>query len=88
MLNLVAPKVNYTRASFDLQDDWFVFLLPQSVFKIHPLYDSVVAKIVALHSNIHVVVTGGRRQRWTTIYMNRLYQAIRDVDLSGEGKEL
>jgi len=85
MHKLVGPKVTYTRSSFAMREDWFVFLLPQSVFKIHPLYDHVVAQIVALHSNIHVVVTGGRRQRWTKIYMNRLHQAIRGVDSTGEG---
>lgn len=85
MDKLVSPFKNYTRSSFALQDDWFIFLLPQSVFKIHPLYDTVIAQILVYHENIHLMVTGGRRQRWTDIYKERLHKSIIDADKTGKG---
>jgi predicted O-linked N-acetylglucosamine transferase (SPINDLY family) len=70
----------FTKKSFDLEDDWFIYLLPQSVFKIHPLYDNVMGDILAYNQNIHLVVTGGRRPIWTKTYYNRLVEAIDSKD--------
>jgi predicted O-linked N-acetylglucosamine transferase (SPINDLY family) len=66
------PDKNFTRSEFGLQDDWFIFFLPQSVFKIHPLYDIVLLKIAMGVPNGHILVTGGRRTRWTDVYFHRL----------------
>ena len=85
MDKLVSPFKNYTRSSFALEDDWFIFLLPQSVFKIHPLYDTVMAQILVHNESIHLMVTGGRRQSWTDIYKERLRKSITDLDQTGKG---
>jgi hypothetical protein len=42
----VAPTRTFSRADFGLQEGWFLYVLPQSVFKIHPLYDEVLRDIL------------------------------------------
>lgn len=74
--HLVGPVQEFTRKDFNLSDDDFIFLLPQSVFKIHPLYDLVLSEILLRNQSVHLVVTGGRQHRWTKIYLLRLIQAI------------
>jgi predicted O-linked N-acetylglucosamine transferase (SPINDLY family) len=65
------------RPDFGLSGDNFVFLCPQSVFKMHPLFDEVLLRILlATGPNVVVVVTGGRRQRWTTKYQRRMVRAL------------
>mmetsp|Transcript_16074 Transcript_16074/g.35048 ORF Transcript_16074/g.35048 Transcript_16074/m.35048 type:complete len:1364 (+) Transcript_16074:87-4178(+) len=76
MDKLVAAPKNYSRASFGLQEDWFVYVLPQSVFKIHPLYDLVLRDILHRVPRGHLAVTGGRRPRWTRLYYARLQAAL------------
>ena len=46
---------------------------------MHPLFDSVFADILRGNPRGHLVVTGGRRKRWTDIYIRRLLQALPDV---------
>jgi protein O-GlcNAc transferase len=74
--HLVGPIQNFTRKDFHLSENDFIFLLPQSVFKIHPLYDLVLSEILLRNSSVHLVVTGGRVSRWTKIYLLRLVTAI------------
>ena len=75
----VAPQPSWSRADFGLEDGWFVFFCPQSVFKMHPLFDSVLRAVVALGSHVHVVVTGGRRATWTKAYLARLLAVLGPV---------
>jgi predicted O-linked N-acetylglucosamine transferase (SPINDLY family) len=75
MSHLVSKVVNYTRQDFNLpvfDSGVFLYLLPQSTFKIHPLYDFVLREILAGNSKIHIAVTGGRRPSWTARYLHRL----------------
>jgi hypothetical protein len=72
----VAKSKVFTRETFELQPEWFLYVLPQSVFKIHPLYDLALRDIVAASPHAHLVVTGGRRPRWTEIYVTRLQAAL------------
>lgn len=74
----VGKPIPYERATFNLSDDWFIFLLPQSVFKIHPLYDYVLAEILKQNPKTHLVVTGGRRQLWTDLYRSRFQKIFGD----------
>lgn len=61
------------RTDYGLQNEWFIYFCPQSSFKIHPLFDDVLLRILEKDENAHVVVTGGRRQSWSDIYTNRLF---------------
>jgi hypothetical protein len=55
----------------------FIYFCPQSVFKIHPLYDQVIKQILLrTPDNVHVVVTGGRKSAWTAVYKRRLMEAL------------
>jgi len=70
-----------TREEFGLDPEWFVFLCPQSVFKLHPLFDEVVAAILQKSPEAHVVFTAGRRPRWTHTFARRLQQSIDAEDI-------
>jgi hypothetical protein len=49
----VATTRTFTRADFGLQEGWFLYVLPQSVFKIHPLYDEVLRDILQVCVLMH-----------------------------------
>jgi hypothetical protein len=49
----VAATRTFTRADFGLQEGWFLYVLPQSVFKIHPLYDEVLRDILQVRVVMH-----------------------------------
>jgi protein O-GlcNAc transferase len=67
----------FTRAELGYQDDWFILLCPQSVFKIHPEYDFVFRDILAVAGpHAHIVVTGGRKDSWTARYVARLQESL------------
>lgn len=72
MTGMVGNVIHYRRSDFNLSDDWFIYLLPQSTFKIHPLYDHVLEEILIQNPTAHLVVTGGRRPLWTALYQERL----------------
>ncbi len=72
----VAKQLEVTRARFNISDDWFVYFCPQSVFKMHPLFDKVMAEILHRNPHGHIFVTGGRKEEWTKIYMNRLHESL------------
>lgn len=70
---------NATRADFNLPDDEnsFLFLCPQSTFKIHPLFDGVFRRLLLdLPANVHVAIIYGRRKSWTERYQNRILQGL------------
>ena len=76
---LVDVKV-IARSEFQLQENWFVYLLPQSIFKIHPLYDLVMRDILQRVPHAHLVVLGGRKPR-KEIFLTRL-RSVFGVELS------
>ena len=76
--NVPLSNQTYDREYFNFSSEWFVFLCPQSVFKMHPLFDAVFRDILALNPSGHVVVTGGRHATWTEIYRTRLLQTLGD----------
>ena len=54
------------------EGDWPLLLCPQSVFKLHPHFDTVVRRILEATTNARVVFTAGRRQAWTKVLVARL----------------
>lgn len=68
--------VPVSRTDFGLGEEWFLFFCPQSVFKMHPLFDYVFADILSRAPHAHVVVTGGRRATWTDQYISRMRAAM------------
>ena len=43
-----------SRRSFKFGDSWFIYFCPQSVFKVHPLYDYVLADIITLAVSVGI----------------------------------
>ena len=78
----VVSEENYTKAEFGFSEDWFIFFCPQSVFKIHPLFDLVMRDILRGHPNAHVVLTAGRKPKWSDNYSSRLKRSLNDPELS------
>ena len=72
----VAPPRVFTRQDFGLNESAFIFFLPQSVFKIHPLFDNVLKDIMNRVSEAVLVVMGGHRPKWTNVYMKRLNESF------------
>lgn len=64
--------------------DVVTLMCPQSNFKLHPEFDLVVAKILrrTAGQKVQIVVTEGRRQRWTRVLKKRMLSRVdrRDVD--------
>ena len=77
----------FTRKEFGLKDEWFVFFCPQSVFKIHPLYDEVIRDILLADPSAHVVLTGGRKDSWTDIYERRLRNVMNKSNIKDINSE-
>lgn len=73
----IAPHdETFQRKDFDLEDDWFIFFCPQSLFKLHPLFDKVLASILEESPKSHLVLTTGRKKTWTTIFIKRLTNSL------------
>lgn len=77
--HLLAPAVAYSKSYFNLSEDSFVYFCPQSVFKIHPLFDLVFRDILLSNPMGRIVVTEGRRPSWTNAYAERLRRSLGDV---------
>ena len=58
------------------EGDWPLLLCPQSVFKLHPHFDSVIRRILEATTNARVVFTAGRRQAWTKVLVARLEKTL------------
>jgi predicted O-linked N-acetylglucosamine transferase (SPINDLY family) len=72
LMGKIAPYEKMYRSEFQLKDEWFLYFCPQSVFKIHPLFDDVLLNIIKGNPEGHIVLTGGRRTSWTNVYKDRL----------------
>ena len=53
-----------------------MLLCPQSVFKLHPHFDTVVRRILEATTNARVVFTAGRRRAWTKVLVARLEKTL------------
>lgn len=70
------------REEFDLDEDWFLYLLPQAIFKIHPLFDRMIYEILSkTPKNVHFVVLGGRKEVTTNKYISRLREGL-DIEMN------
>jgi CRISPR-associated protein Csy1 len=75
-----APPADASRHRFGLPDDAFLFLCPQSLFKIHPDNDALFARVLAAAPGARLVLFEGRHPTLTAKYLARL-----DVALAREG---
>lgn len=65
-----------TRAALDLPDDALLLLVPQSLFKLHPDLDPLLATVAAALPALRLVLFRAPRSAWTTATHQRLAAAL------------
>jgi hypothetical protein len=77
--NKTADIHQFSREEFGLHPDWFLFMCPQNLFKLHYFFDDVVAAILDKSPNSHVIFTiPGRRKTLTQKFKTRLQEKLKD----------
>lgn len=76
------------RADFSLPEQKTLYLCPQSLFKIHPDNDALLAQILARDPNGVIVLFAGRHPNITNTLLSRLAQALREHKVEPEGRSL
>lgn len=73
------PKVEgpeRTRADFGLDPEAHLYLCPQSLFKIHPEFDSILRQILRADPAGRFVLLRGQQAYWTTILDQRFQHSL------------
>lgn len=81
---LAPPRA--TRQELGLPEQGELLLLPQSLYKIHPDNDSLVAHILARRPAAKVVLFNGRHENITRRLMTRLEQALTAAGVTAAGR--
>eukprot|EP01116_Phalansterium_solitarium_P013442 TRINITY_DN30807_c0_g1_i1.p1 TRINITY_DN30807_c0_g1~~TRINITY_DN30807_c0_g1_i1.p1 ORF type:complete len:680 (-),score=155.30 TRINITY_DN30807_c0_g1_i1:256-2295(-) len=66
------PKQMRPRAAFNLSADDHVYLAPQSLFKFHPDYDTILADILDADPAGKLAIIKERHKGWGAIFLERL----------------
>lgn len=74
------------RTDFALPEDKTLYLCPQSLFKIHPDNDALLANILERDPNSVIVLFAGRHPNITNAFFARLAQALRARGLEPQGR--
>lgn len=69
------------RADFGLPDDAHLYLVPQSIFKIHPDNDALLAEVLAADPEGRVVMFAANHEILTDRFVKRLAPALRQRGL-------
>jgi predicted O-linked N-acetylglucosamine transferase (SPINDLY family) len=67
------------RSDFGLPEDAHLFLCPQSLFKIHPAFDSLVGALLQADPQALVVLFGSPSTHWNELVAERLARSLPDV---------
>ena len=67
------------RGSYGLSTLKHVYLCPQSLFKLHPDYDQVIADILRLDPHGEIVLIQGQHQAWADVLFERFHRVMPDV---------
>lgn len=76
------------RTDFALPEDKTLYLCPQSLFKIHPENDTLLAQILERDPNGVIVLFAGRHPNITDALLARLEQALRARGLEPQGRSI
>ena len=68
-----------TRESFGLDPARHVYLCPQTLFKMHPEFDAILAGILRRDSAGELVIIEGRQPQWTRLLRERFERSMGDV---------
>jgi protein O-GlcNAc transferase len=73
------PAEAISRQRLGIGDDWHVYAIPQSLFKLHPDYDAVLGAILRRDPRGHVVMIADAKGTLLGRLQERLQKAIPDV---------
>jgi len=84
------PDAQGARADFGIPDDATAYFVPQSLFKIHPGNDALVAEVLARDPNGIAVLFPARQPRFNEVFSRRLEAAFaaRGVDFASRTRFL
>ncbi|REK15849.1 MAG: TIGR03032 family protein [Planctomycetota bacterium] len=68
-----------SREWFGLDPDRHVYLCPQTLFKLHPEFDAVLAEILRRDPHGELILLEGRRPTWTRLVQERFARTMPDV---------
>ena len=68
-----------TRADFKLPEDKHLYVCPQSLFKMHPEFDTVLKRILEADPQGLVVLIEGQQEHWTELLMKRYRRTMPSV---------
>ena len=74
------------RADFALPEGKTLYLCPQSLFKIHPDNDALLARILERDPNGVIVLFAGRHPNITNAFFARLSQTLREHGMEPQGR--
>jgi predicted O-linked N-acetylglucosamine transferase (SPINDLY family) len=74
------PEQIPERKTFGLPEETRLYVCPQSLFKLHPEFDSVLAALLEKDLSGTVVLLEGLHPQWKTLVLDRLSKTIPDVD--------
>jgi predicted O-linked N-acetylglucosamine transferase (SPINDLY family) len=66
------PSRTPSKQDMGIPEEWHVYAIPQSLFKIHPDFDSVMEQILLRDSAAHIVFISDPRGVWTGLLERRL----------------
>ncbi|RLO04848.1 hypothetical protein DYB28_006007, partial [Aphanomyces astaci] len=64
-----------------LEDEWTIYMCPQSVYKLVPQFDRVLFEILRQDPQGHVVLLEARYPQWTRQLRTRLQQTINSTEM-------
>jgi predicted O-linked N-acetylglucosamine transferase (SPINDLY family) len=74
-----APVAPLTRATLGLDEDATLYVCPQTLFKLHPDYDAILAEILRRDRRGRLVMIEGPSRHWSRDWHARFAQAGADV---------
>ncbi|QDT88645.1 tetratricopeptide repeat protein [Gimesia algae] len=73
------PEKIKARAAFGLSDDEHVYACPQTLFKIHPEFDQILAGILRKDPQARIVMIRDKNSKWKNLLVERFNNTFPDV---------
>ena len=73
------PSPLKPRSAFGLDDETHIYICPQTLFKFHPDFDSILAGILRADPDGQVVLIEGKHAHWAEILRERFNKSMPDV---------
>ena len=72
------PEPSDSRAPLGLEEGEHLYVCPQTLYKLHPEFDPLLAEILRRDPDARLVLIEGRVTRWTELLRERLSRAMPD----------